>query len=161
MSSESSDVRRCGRPTRSGAPCRAQIYGRDLACKLHTTDHEREVLAAFERGWSEGLRQGRESEASLSSDRVRRLERRIAELETAADEQLRIYEVDGSQAVEVGRYSYRWDGEPQLVVGEKVLLPENWLSVVKDGKGPQVGTVTALGTRYQGQLSRILRRVDG
>ncbi|MDX3003459.1 hypothetical protein PWY87_17360 [Kribbella solani] len=76
------------------------------------------------------------------------------------DEQLRIYEVDGDQAVEVGRYSYRWGGEPPLAVGDKVLLPENWLSALNDGPGPQTGTVTALGTRFRGQLSRIVRRLN-
>jgi len=95
----------------------------------------------------------------MASERADRLERRVAELEAQLDQQLWVYEVEGDQVVEVGRYSYRLAGEPPLAIGDKVLLPENWLSAIKDGHGPQVGTITGFGTRYQGQLARILRRL--
>ena len=45
------------------------------------------------------------------------------------------YEFEGDQVVGVGRYAYRSRGEPPLKVGERVLLPENWVSRVKDGPG--------------------------
>ncbi|MER6576168.1 hypothetical protein [Nonomuraea sp. NPDC001023] len=38
------------------------------------------------------------------------------------------YEINGDQVVEVGEYAYRWHGRPALKVGERVLLPENWVS---------------------------------
>jgi hypothetical protein len=160
MGTEPPAVRRCGRPTRSGGQCRAQIYGRDVACRQHTTEHEREVLDAYEQGWREGLRQGQQSGNELRSLATEHLERRIAALEQQLDEKQRVYEVAGDQAVEVGGYSYRWAGHPPLAVGDRVLLPENWLSGLKDGPGSQTGVVTRLGTTYRGQLSRIVGRAS-
>jgi len=43
-------------------------------------------------------------------------------------------------------------------VGERVLLPENWLSRVKDGAGTYQGVVTRLGATYRGELSFIVGR---
>lgn len=72
----------------------------------------------------------------------------------------RIYSTGNDQIVEVdGRYAYRWPGDPELKVGDRVLLPENWASVFKHGPGPFSGTVTALGTTYRGELSQIMRRL--
>jgi hypothetical protein len=39
-----------------------------------------------------------------------------------------------------------------------VLLPENWLSRMKDGPGPQVGVVTTLGSTFRDELSLIADR---
>jgi hypothetical protein len=58
------------------------------------------------------------------------------------------------------RYAYRWRGDSPLAVGERVLLPENWLSRFKDGPGPQQGVVTRLGATYRGELAFIVRRVE-
>jgi hypothetical protein len=41
-----------------------------------------------------------------------------------------------------------------------VVLPENWLSRVKDGPGSREAVVTKLGTRYRGELSFIVRRAE-
>jgi len=70
----------------------------------------------------------------------------------------RVYEIGGDQVVEVGKYAYRWRGNPPLEVGERVLLPENWLSRVKDGAGTYQGVVTRLGATYRGELSFIVGR---
>jgi hypothetical protein len=80
------------------------------------------------------------------------------EQEQRLDDAARFYEVGGDQVVEVGRYSYRWRGTTPLQVGERVLLPENWRSRMKDGPGPQVGVVTALGSTYRGELSVLVGR---
>ena len=69
-----------------------------------------------------------------------------------------VYEVGGDQVVSVGRYAYRWRGVPPLEVGERVLLPENWLSRKKDGPGDWVGVVSALGTAYTGTLAFVVDR---
>jgi hypothetical protein len=66
---------------------------------------------------------------------------------------------EGVLVVVDGRLTYRWAGEP-LKVGDQVLLPGNWLSEVKYGHGPFPGTVTALGSSYQGELSCVLRKIS-
>lgn len=61
------------------------------------------------------------------------------------------------QIVKVDGYTYRWRGEA-LAAGDTVLLPENWLSRIKNGHGPFPGVVTDLGSDYQaGPLSSVLR----
>lgn len=71
---------------------------------------------------------------------------------------MRIYEIDGDQVVDVGGYAYRWRGKTPLKAGDRVLLPENWLSKIKNGPGAIEGVVTALGTTYRGDLQTIIRR---
>jgi len=70
----------------------------------------------------------------------------------------RVYEMDGDQVVSVGRYAYRWRGGRPLAVGDRVLLPENWLSRKKDGPGHWVGVITELGTTYTGTLAHVVDR---
>jgi hypothetical protein len=70
----------------------------------------------------------------------------------------RVFAVDGEQVVSVGRYAYRWRGSPPLAVGDRVLLPENWLSRKKDGPGHWVGVITELGTTYTGTLAHVVDR---
>lgn len=70
----------------------------------------------------------------------------------------RVFAVDGDQVVSVGRYAYRWRGGPPLTVGDRVLLPENWLSRKKDGPGNWVGVITELGTTYTGTLAYVVDR---
>ncbi|MCY0951284.1 hypothetical protein [Streptomyces sp. H27-S2] len=150
--------RTCGRPTRSGSPCKIRISGSDVACGTHATEQDKAVAEAHRRGWSEGYRSGSESSTSFSKSRVERLEHRVKELEEQLDATRRVYQVDGHQVVEVGRYSYRWRGSEPLEVGDRVLLPENYVSRMKDGPGPTAGVVSKLGTTYRGQLSDIVRR---
>lgn len=66
--------------------------------------------------------------------------------------------VDARQVVEVGRYAYAWAGPEPLKVGDRVLLPENWLTRM-DSPGPFEGTVTQLGTAYTGELSQIIQKL--
>lgn len=153
--------RRCGRPTRSGTPCRNPLFGHDLACATHATEQDRALADAYRKGYSEGLRQGYDMGKSGATSEIDRLTRRVQDLQRQAEENARYYERDGDQVVEVGGYGYRWSGSPPLEVGERVLLPENWLSAVQRGHGPFEGVVTALGSTYEGPLSRILRRAPG
>jgi hypothetical protein len=62
--------------------------------------------------------------------------------------------------VQVGKYAYFWEGDEPLAPGDRVLLPENWLSPMLYGhRGPFEDTVTAIGSDYDGPLSRIIRKV--
>ncbi|WP_432064644.1 hypothetical protein [Streptomyces sp. C10-9-1] len=150
--------RTCGRPTRSGSPCKIRVSGSDVACGTHATEQDKAVAEAHRRGWSEGYRSGSESSASLSKSRIERLEQRVKDLEEQLDGAHRVYEVGGHQVVEVGRYTYRWRGSRPLAVGDRVLLPENYVSRMKDGPGPTTAVVTKLGTTYRGPLSDIVGR---
>ncbi|GAA1265301.1 hypothetical protein [Saccharothrix xinjiangensis] len=106
----------CGRPTRSGLPCKAEVHGRAIACKIHTTEQERTLADACERGYREGYERGRESAAYGERLRVEHLERRVREPETRLDRETRIFEVDGDQVVGVGGYAYRWDMDHDIRV---------------------------------------------
>ncbi|WP_243741115.1 hypothetical protein [Streptomyces sp. 8K308] len=91
---------------------------------------------------------------------IEHLRRRIQELEKEdADEATPVTDGGGDQIVEVNGYAYRWTGQPPLCVGDQVLLPENYVSRFKHGPGPFTGTVTGLGSTYQGELASILRRL--
>lgn len=152
-------ARTCARPTRSGNPCKIRISGSDLACGTHATEQEKAVAEGHQRGWSEGYKSGSESSARFSKSRIERLEQRVKELEEQLDNTKRVYEIDGHQVVDVGGYAYRWRGSEPLGVGDRVLLPENYVSRMKNGPGPTVGVVSKLGTTYRGSLSDISSRV--
>lgn len=161
MSEQPSDSRTCGRPTRSGRPCRVQISKFDLACGTHAGEQDRALAEAHRRGYREGLRDGRTRAEEGGKYTIQRLENQVQTLQERLDAATRVYEIDGDQVVEVGRYAYRWHGDPPLEVGERVLLPENWLSGIKHGPGPHEAVVTGLGTTYRGELSRIVGRALG
>jgi hypothetical protein len=84
----------------------------------------------------------------------------VEELRERLDRGTRIHEIGGDQVVTVGRYAYRWSGETPLEIGDRVLLPENYVSRVRHGPGPVEAIVTGLGTTYQGPLAFVLRRLD-
>jgi len=150
----------CGRPTKSGAPCKARFSGAGFACKLHTTSEEAAQVTAYELGYRHGWERHSEISQSMASANVEHLKRRIADLESQLDKTKRQHTVNGCQAVEVNGYGYLWRGTPALEVGDQVMLPENPVSRIKEGPGSWQGTVTALGTTYEGSLSMILRRVS-
>ncbi|MBT2442807.1 hypothetical protein J7E93_22390 [Streptomyces sp. ISL-36] len=129
-----------------------------MACGTHATEQDKAVAEAHRRGWNEGYKSGSESSASFSKSRIERLEQRVKELEEQLDSTRRVYEVNGCQVVEVGGYAYRWRGNDPLEVGDRVLLPENYVSRLRNGPGPTVGVVNKLGIVYRGSLSDIVGR---
>ncbi|MFD6748139.1 hypothetical protein ACWHA6_36925 [Streptomyces anthocyanicus] len=155
---EETRQRPCGRPTKSGNPCRAQFSGPGFACKLHTTDHEKALLDAYQQGQRDGREQAKRWEQQASAARIAELERQIRALKDERDSKTRRFEVDGHQAVTVGGYGYQWKGPGRLEIGDRVLLPENYVSALRHGPGPFPGTVTELGTTYPGALSTIVSR---
>ncbi|MER6686337.1 hypothetical protein [Streptomyces olivaceoviridis] len=150
--------RPCGRPTKSGTPCRAQFSGPGFACKLHTTDHEQALLAAYRKGLETGRAQERKYASQAQDARIEHLESQIRTLREELDSKSRRFEVDGAQAVTVDGYGYQWRGPDTLAVGDRVLLPENYVSALRHGPGPFPGTVTELGTTYSGALATIISR---
>ncbi|SNQ46219.1 conserved hypothetical protein [Frankia canadensis] len=153
------EIRTCGRPTRSGKPCKVRLYGPEIACRTHLTDHERDVAEAYQRGMGLGHRRGWESGQEMCRHEVEQLRDRVRDLERCLDDAHRYHDLDGDQVVEVDGYAYRWCGRSPLRVGDRVELPENWLSRAKNGPGTFQGTVTRLGATFQGELSAIVRRV--
>lgn len=59
----------------------------------------------------------------------------------------RLHDERGQLVTVNNRYAYRWLGARPLTVGEKVYLPRRW-----------IGTVTALGTDYDGDIVNIIGR---
>ncbi len=153
---------KCGRPTKSGKPCQNPLYGAAFrACGTHETPED----VAWREGYFAGLAKAREDAGRDREFWVaegRRQEREAAkrrEGEAERQSRLRTATSDGQQIVEVDGYAYRWAGEP-LGVGDRVMLPANWLSEVKHGKGPFLGTVTAIGSSYDGEMSAIVRKIS-
>jgi hypothetical protein len=67
----------------------------------------------------------------------------------------RRFEIRGKQAVTVDdRYAYLWGGDTPLAVGDRVVLGGSAFS------SDWVGTVTALGSTYDGHHSYILDRLE-
>lgn len=163
MNESSPRTRTCGRETKSGKPCKQVLSGRDVACKLHASEHDRALAAARKEAWEEGFALGKDLEAgSARTERqeVERRRQRVKELEQQLEDASRYYEINGDQVVEVDGYGYRWTGPDQLEVGDRVLLPENYVSALKHGRGPFAGVVTKLGSTYRGgELSKIIRRL--
>lgn len=151
--------RACSRPTKSGKSCKANFSGVGFACKLHTTLEEQALVDAYESGYRKGREEGCKSGQEVAALSTENLERQIARLEAKLDEATRRFRIDDLQAVTVGGYAYLWSGQPDLKVGDRVLLPENYVSRLKDGPGPIEGVVTELGSTYDGAHSRILRRI--
>lgn len=153
---------KCGRPTKSGKPCQNNIYGAAYrACGQHETPED----VAWREGYFAGATEAREQAARDREFWIaegRRQQRSEADRRRAEAEREKNFKTTtsrGEQIVQVDRYAYRWGGEP-LKVGDRVLLPANWLSEVKHGKGPFPGTVTAIGSSYDGDMSAIIRKIS-
>ncbi|MEU9349008.1 hypothetical protein AB0D74_48210 [Streptomyces sp. NPDC048278] len=115
-------------------------------------------MEAYQQGLETGRTQEREWRQRSEAAQVEHLERQIRTLREELDTKNRRFEVDGDQAITVDGYGYRWSGPGTLEVGDRVLLPENYVSAVRHGPGSFLGTVTELGTTYIGTLSTIISR---
>lgn len=151
--------RPCGRPTKSGKACKANFSGVGFASKLHTTPQEQALVDAYEDGYRRGREEGNKSGQQSAALSIEHLQRQIADLKAKLDAATRRFRADGLQAVTGDGYAYLWNGQPDLEVGDRVLLPQNYVSGFAHGSGPFEGTVTELGSTYDGPHSRILRRI--
>jgi hypothetical protein len=121
---------------------------------------------AWREGYFAGAAEAREQAAKdrefwvAEGRRQERAEAARQSAEAEREKNFRTVTSRGEQVVVVDGYTYRWGGEP-LKVGDRVLLPANWLSEVKHGKGPFPGTVTAIGSSYDGEMSAIIRKIGG
>jgi hypothetical protein len=155
------EARRCGRPTKSGKPCQAILSSRrERACSKHATSEDQ----AYAQGWTDGEAVGRQGwqdakEAAKSELRVEignqiRRERAAEEERRnfrtqAGGKQIVLVDIGGSRPL-----SYTWGGEP-LAVGDRVLLPANWLHT-----RAFEGTVIKVGSSYQGAMVDVLRKLS-
>jgi hypothetical protein len=143
-----SKSRVCGRPTRSGAPCRAPVHGSVVACHLHVTETETAASEAYWDGWSAGHLSGLESAQS----QIQQYKDEIARL---YDMRKRLTTHRGAQIVEVNNYAYSWLGDEPLQIGDVVVLPPSWVS-----NDEWIGTVTGIGTLRVGDLRPVRRRAS-
>lgn len=155
------EARRCGRPTKSGKPCQAILSNRrERACGRHATSEDQ----AYAQGWTDGEavgRQGWQDAKEAAKSEVRwEIENQIRR-EKAAEEERRNFrtEVGGKQIVSVDiggsrPFAYTWGGDP-LAVGDRVLLPGNWLH-----RNPFEGKVVEMGSSYQDAMVDVLRKLS-
>ena len=92
---------------------------------------------------------------------VRNALHRIADEDAASRAAARGFRLtqDGKQVVRFGRYSYTWDGGEPLRIGDRCVLPANWLF-----KHPSEAVVTGFGTDYDGALqpvTKLIARANG
>lgn len=157
-------MRPCGRPTKSGRPCKQTIGGDDVACRVHTTAHEAEVVAARREGHRLGYEEGHaagEESAKLNAEYEtrRRVEEQLRE-RTCVHMRTRDYR---GQLVQIalddgGRpYTYRWTGDANLAVGDAVMVVGAWWLPERE-RHHQRGTVCALSTDYTGDIADIVAR---
>lgn len=170
-------LNKCGRPTKSGAPCQndtrpgfsvynlggdeelmgliAQI-AKSEPCGVHKdqTDPRTEVTRIIARVIKAAAETAREQERSYTEGLVRaRVQQELQKARREAS--MRTRDHRGNQIVRVGEYAYTWDGDVPLKVGDTVMIPGNWLY-----KQPQQVEITGLGTDYTGPLSAIVRLVS-
>jgi hypothetical protein len=155
------EERRCNRPTKSGKPCRAILSDRrERACAIHATPEDR----AYAQGWTDGVAVGRKGWEDAKEAAKKELRTEIEfqirrEKAVEGDERNFRTRVRGKQivSVDVGGsrlFAYIWDGEP-LAVGDRVLLPANWLN-----RRPFEGEVAKIGSSYQGEMTGVLRKLS-
>jgi hypothetical protein len=147
--------RRCGRPKADGEPCRnVLLHPALISCRVHRAEGDDAIEAGRQELWKDTWDKAYEL-GKQSARRDMELVEMVQRLEAERAACFRLHE-DGAQVVQVGRYAYKWRGEP-LSVGDEVLVPGNWLV-----REPQWLTVTGFGSDYDGALSFILnmRKVE-
>jgi len=142
---------RCVKPTKSGVPCKALVQPPNVACAAHADERDKQLardlsewaIAQYGNGFQDGRDHPEPCKACQEHAEQQRADRfRLTER--------------GKQIVCCGGgYAYTWDGDEPLAIGDRVLLPGNWLY-----PGPSQDVVRSLGTDYAGPLQRVLRRVD-
>lgn len=152
------EARKCGRPTKARTPCKGQPHGYLAGCALHNTDDEIEIAALLDRAVWLGYERGSKSEKGSQKLKIEHLEKTVRRLEKKLDAAHRKFFDGSAQLVTVGRYGYRWTGSPTLEVGDEVMLPENYVSLMQHGPGPWPGQVTALGSTFDGDHSTIVKK---
>ena len=153
----------CGKPTKSGAPCRARAQ-RDyrghtnfhVPCKAHLTPAHEKFLEytaeAYAAGKRDGLRDAKGRDEIEIAQRVRdAINAELAKKDVINNG--RTHDSLGRQLVVIKGYTYHWEGEP-LEVGDKVLLPGSWWSP-KDWEGH----VTSQVSTYKGETVGVKRKL--
>jgi len=102
-------------------------------------------------GFDDGFEAGRAS-VKLALEHETRVKAREEQ------ERARFHERDDyGQLVVVSRgkdLTYRWCGDGDLSVGNRVLVPGNWLHPT-----PEICTVTAIGSSFEGDIQSVIGRV--
>jgi hypothetical protein len=143
--SEERDRRRQEARAQSGSLAEDQSSEADVA-----------LAEAYDERWQQGFDDGFES--GRKSVRLQaEYERRRQALEE--EERARFRERDGrGQLVMVERgkaLTYRWTGDGDLRVGDRVLVPGNWLH-----PNAEVCTVVAIGSSFNGDIQEVIRRAS-
>lgn len=147
---------KCGRLTTKKEPCVLPTELFAPGCTWHATEEELRMARLLLRAWRGGLRLGRKQ------NRTDDLEKQIEDLKREVRMLQRsdiIYFDDADQVVEIndGR-AYRWRGQPDLELGERVIAPSNVWSRRRGHHDTWVGTVTRIGTWKVGRYPQLISR---
>ena len=146
------DVDVCGLPTKSGNPCRNRLQPFEIACATHGTDRDRALTRKFRTAVGQ-IHDQMASAYQKGYEMSESAERRTVEADAELRRNWRDVDGRGRQIVTVGKYAYTWRGAP-LLVGDRVVIPDNWLFRAHEG------TVTGIGSDYDGPLSEIVSVVE-
>lgn len=151
------DAGRCGKPTKSGRPCRNPTgltegpYG---ACDIHADDEDWVRMSIHSAGWHAGFKSG--LKAGEEAGRIHaKFEAAQAERAARQAAAFRLRDERGAQLVTVSirGLTYRWPDQPDLQIGDTVVIPGNWLV-----KEQQECTVAGLGSDFEGYIQNIVRK---
>ncbi len=148
----------CGRPTSARTPCRVRVSESQRACRTHSTPEDEAYHAGYEAGWRSAW-DAQHSRLEFVREQAVAEGRRLAKAEIVAEATYRTHTASGHQIVVVGTgLSYAWRGPDPLKVGDRIMLPANYVSEFKHGRGPWEDSVVSLGSSYQGALSYVIRK---
>lgn len=154
------EIGQCGRPTKAKTPCKqpaAHFF--TPGCRLHCSPEELAMGRFISRVYWDARRAGREEGEQGAQEEINRLKKKVAKLQKEEEDRLLRHRVDGDQIVQVDGYAYRWSGDKKpLEVGEKVYIPCSYVDNIRGDHGFKTGTVTGLGTTFQGSLERVRSR---
>ena len=145
LTEEEWEARRCGRPTKSGKPCKT-FSGGEFPCRIHMTELDIHYRAVVSRTHTEAFEAGMEAGREAY---IREVEKAVRDAEEART--FRLQTLDGKQIVEVGGYAFAWDAKKHgrmLAVGDPVHLSGGY-------SGQWDGVVSRMGSSYAGSLTEI------
>lgn len=149
------EIRICGRPTKSGTACKNRwTHPYTGVCNTHTTDADKLIEVAFSAGMARSKKIHDLTYGKTYERQAQEIEDLKAEFESRPCKHMRYEDGLGHQIVKVGVYTYRWhDKESPLKVGDRVVLPGSEYR-------PQrwEDTVSEIGSDYVGALKDVIAR---
>lgn len=146
----------CIGKTKKGNRCknsRTSLYS--LTCKVHRTKETELLESLCSRIDKESSDRTTKTMQSYKDSELRNLRDKVTHLELRLKDTKRLRTHTGKQIFQCGNHAYVWAGEGELEVGDKVMVPPNWLFNYSTER-----EVTELGTFYEGLLTDVHKKVE-